>query len=271
MKRLASLVATTFLVTFTAHAGPAAASLSWTDWADLALASPAVVAAEIGAIDRLDRRAAPDVPSGEVRALVEGRVRTVLKAPSMFPAGVAWLWQGPADARGRPPFAKTAPVLLFVTPLAGGAKPEVQALRLVSQHGQQPWSAETEALVRDILREAQTGRAPMVTGVADAARSTGDVEGASESQIFLSTEVGAPLTMIVRRAPGAAPELLVAASELVSTAEPVKPQTLLWRGLACGLPPSLPAALSGDAGLVADYGFAREALGDCGRTLAPPR
>jgi hypothetical protein len=230
-----------------------------------------VLAADIRAIDRLDRRAALDVPAGEMRALVEGGVRSVLKAPSVFPAGVAWLWQGPADSRGRAPFARETPVLLFATPLAGGARLEVQALRLVSPHGQQPWSAESEALVRRILREAQAGGAPMVTGITDAARTMGDVEGESESQIFLATAQAAPLTMIVRRAPGAQPLLLVATSELVSMAAPVRPETLLWRGLACGLPPGLPAALTGDPGLAADYAFARQAIGACGRTVTPPR
>jgi hypothetical protein len=256
---------------FAAHAEPVTASISWTDWADLALASPAVVVADIKGIDRLERRAAPDVPAGEVRALIEGGVRTVMKAPSVFPAGVAWLWQGPADARGRAPFAKATPVLLFATPLSGGARPEVQPLRLVSPHGQQPWSADSEALVRGILREAQTQGAPMVTGIMEAARTTGEVEGESETQIFLSTEGGAPFTMIVRRAPGAPPALLVATTELVSTAAPVPPQTLLWRGLACGLPERLPTALAGDAGLIADYEFARRSIGACGRTVAPPR
>lgn len=263
------LLSTLLLVLFGSPAS-ALAQLSWTDWADLALAAPAVLAADIRDIDRPDRRAAPDVPAGEVRALVQGSVRTVLKAPAVFPAGAAWLWQGPADARGRPPFVKASPVLLFATPLAGGSKPEVQALRLISGQGQQPWSAEREALVRTILREAKAGGAPMVTGVTDAARTAGDVEGQSESQIFLSTEAGAPLTMIVRRLAGAAPLLLVASGELVSTAVPVERETLLWRALACGLPVALPTRLAGDALLEADYQFALSTLGACGRTMVPP-
>lgn len=260
-----------FLLLLLGLAGPARAQLSWTDWADLALAAPAVLVADLRDIDRLDRKAAPDVPTGEVRALVTGNVRTVLKAPGLFPAGAAWLWQGSADARGRAPLAKGMPVLLFAAPLSGGARPEVQALRLVAPHGQQPWQASDEALVRWILQAAQAGGAPMVTGVSDAARTTGDVEGESETQVFLTTEAGTPMTMVIRRAPGVPPAVEVATGDLVSNAAPVARETLLWRGLACGLPPALPSHLAGDPGLAEDYAFARTSLGPCGRTTMLPR
>jgi hypothetical protein len=267
--RLSRLAGPLFLL-LAGHAGPARAQLSWTDWADLALAAPAVLVADLRGIDRLDRKAAPDVPPGEVRALVTADVRSVLKAPGLFPAGAAWLWQGPADGRGRAPLAKAMPVLLFAAPMPGGARPEVQALRLVAPHGQQPWRAADEDVVRRILRAAQAGGAPMVTGVSDAARTSGDVEGDSESQIFLTTEAGMPMTMLVRRSSGAAPRLEVATGDLVSNAAPVERETLLWRGLACGLPPALPPQLAADAGLVADYAFALDTLGPCGRTQVPP-
>lgn len=251
--------------------GPAQAALSWTDLADLALAAPVVLSAEVRSIDRLGPRSAPDVPPGEVRALVEAGLTSVLKAPAVLPAGAAWLWQGEADRRGRPPFAKQAPVLLFARPLAGGADPAVQALALVAPHAQQPWSAETDAAVRAILRQAQTGSVGLVTAVVDAAHSAGEVDGASESQMFLSTEAGRPLTLIVRRAAGAPPLLLAATGELVSTAGPVERRTLLWRALACGLPEALPPALAADPALERDYRFARQSLGACGRTVAPPK
>jgi len=254
---------------------PAAASgpLSWTDLADLALSSPVVLAATVHKADRLGRRDAPDVPAGEVRALVRADLSAALKAPSLLPASAAWLWQGPSDARGRVPFGKAAPVLVFAAPLTGGGDPQVQPLRLVSPHGQQPWTPGTEAIVRAILSEAIRPGADglMVAGVNDGFRTTGDIAGVSESQFFLATEGGRPMTLVVRRAPDASATVLVATDELVDRAAPVQPFTLVWRGLACGLPVSLPLRLAENPDLAADYALARESIGPCGRTVPPPR
>jgi hypothetical protein len=255
-----------------AAAAPAPIEPAWVDLADLAFASELVLVARVASIDRFSRRDAPDVPPGEVRAVLRADLSAALKAPGVLPAEVAWRWQGPADSRGRPPFAEAAQVLLFGAPLAGGSNPAVYPLQLVSRHGQQPWSAASEAVVRDVLRQAQApgARGLMVTGLRDAFRSGGDVPGASESQFFLRTEGGQPLTLVVRRTPGAVPDVRAASGELLDQAAPVAPRTLMWRALACGLPPRLPAALAEDAGLAEDYVLAIARLGRCDRRLQPP-
>lgn len=247
--------------------------LSWTDWADLALASPVVLVGVVEKVDRLSRRDAPDVPPAEVRALVQLKTQTVLKAPAVMPEGAAWLWQGRADARGKAPFTRQDQVLGFAQPLSGGARPEVQALQLVSAAAQQPWSAEAEGKVRAILQEAQRPGAAglMVTGINDAFRSEGDIPGVSESQFFLQTQGGRPVTLVVRHEPGKPADVLAGAGDLVDRAQPVRPETLLWRGLACGLPDTLPPALADREGLAADYAVAKASIGPCGRTIAPPR
>jgi hypothetical protein len=253
---------------------PAAVSapLSWTDWADLALAAPVILSATVTDVDRVSRAENAGLPPGEGRALVRAALSAALKAPAVLPAEAAWRWEGAVDQRGRPPFAAKAPVLVFGAPLSGGGNPAVQPLRLVARHAQQPWSSEAEATVRDILRQAQAPGATglMVTSIRDGFRSEGEVAGTSESQVFLATQGGGFLTLLVRRAPGADPEVTVATGEIVDRAKPVEPRTLLWRGLACGLPPELPAGVAADAGLAADYRFARKAIGPCGRTVDPP-
>lgn len=250
-----------------------ARSLSWTDWADLALASPIVLVGAVEKVDRLSRRDAPDVPASDVRALVQVKTQSVLKAPSVMPEGAAWLWQGRADAKGKAPFAREEVVLAFARPLSGGARPEVQALQLVSPSAQQPWSAEAEGKLRSVLREAQTPGATglMVTGISDAFRSEGDVPGTSESQFFLKTEGGRPVTVVVRHEPGREAEVLAGAGDLVDRAQPIRRETLLWRGLACGLPAELPATFADRAGLAVDYAVAIKSIGACGRTVEPPR
>ena len=257
----------------TAFSPASAQSLSWTDLADLALASPVVLVGAVERVDRLSRREAPDVPPTDVRALVQVKTQAVLKAPAVMPEGAAWLWQGSADAKGRAPFTKQDQMLGFARPLSGGARPEVQALQLVSPSAQQPWSAEAEGKVRAILQEAQRPGATglIVTGINDAFRSEGDIPGISESQFFLKTEGGRPVTLVVRHEPGKPADVLAGAGDLVDRAQPVRPETLLWRGLACGLPETLPPALADREGLAADYAVAKASIGACGRTVEPPR
>lgn len=267
------LIAATFLPqSLAAPAQPAPLAPSWTDLADLALAAPVVLVGQVSKVDRLPRKETPGLPADEVRALVQADLSAALKSPSVLPRGAAWLWQGPADAKGRPPFGKEAQLIVFARPLSGGARPEVQALQLVSADAQVPWSAQAEADVRAILQAARQPGATglMVTDVRDAFHSEGDVPGASESQFFLRTEGGRPISLVVRRMPGAQPQVLAAAGDLVDGAAPVAPQTLLWRALACGLPASLPGALAGQTALAADYALALGSLGPCGRRLRPP-
>lgn len=242
----------------------------WTDWADLALASPVVLSVVTSDIDRLSKRDAPDVPPGQVRAIVRADLTAAIRAPGVLPAEAAWRWQGPADARGRAPIPKGARYLLFAEPLTGGSDPAVQPLKLTGSAAMQPWSAEAEATVRAVLTEAMGGkaRAMLVTGVRDGFRTAGDVPGASESQFFLDASDGRPLTLVVTREAGAQPRVTAATGELVDRAQPIRPRTLLWRGLACGMPDALPDALAADAELAADYALARAAIGACGRRLS---
>lgn len=263
----------TLLAATGVSAQPAAPSLSWTDWADLALASPVILSGTVTDSSRLSRRDAPDLPPGTARVLVRVGLNAVLTAPGVLPAEAAWLWQGPVDARGRLPFARHNRLIVFARPLQGGADPQVQALQLVSAAAQQPWSPDAEAIARGVLEAARRLGVSelMVTGVDAASAVAGDIPGYSDSQFFLHTSAGRPLTLIVRRRPDQPVQILATTSELVDSAARIMPQTLLWRALACGLPPALPDADADSAQLAADYAAARMAIGDCGRTVVPPR
>lgn len=249
-----------------------ASALSWTDWADLSLAGEVVLVGAVENIDRLSRRDAPDVPDDEVRALIRVKLHSVLKAGSVLPERAAWLWQGPRNAKGSPDFGSGDVLISFSRTLSGGARPDVQPLSLVSAAAQQPWTASADATVRGILKEAvKPGAAGlMVTGVADGFRSDGDIPGTGESQFFLSTQGGRTVTLVVSHAPGRKAEVLANAGDIVDRAQPIEAETLLWRGLACGLPEKLPAALALHEDLAADYRLALASIGPCGRTVPPP-
>ncbi len=109
---------------------------------------------------------------------------------------------------------------------------------------------------------------PVVTGIASAFRVPGAVPGEAESQFFLSTRSGKPVSLVVLTRPGEKRQLSVALGDVIDDAAAgVPPQTLLWYRLACTLPPALPPGLGAAADVAGDYRFVRDSLGPCGRTF----
>jgi hypothetical protein len=161
------------------------------------------------------------------------------------------------------------PVLLLA---AAAARPG--ELQLVGPRAQVPRSPANESKLRAILTEAVAPEAPpAITGVARAFHVAGSLPGEGESQIFLRTADGRPISLNVLRRPGEEPRWAVALSELVDdSAAPPKPDSLLWYRLACGLPRTLPDAATasiapGDAEQArADYSLVLAGLGPCTRS-----
>lgn len=246
------------------QAAPLNVSPGYTDLADLVIASPVIVRAQVLKSGKLSRRLAPDVPPGESRHLMEAQLVGALKAPDLLPAGAEWLWQGPEGyftAKGRE-------VLAFLQPAGPPRKPEIAAYRLVAARGQLPWSESLEGRIRAILADLATHKeAPRVQEVKSGFHVPGTVQGEAESQIFLVLEDGRPITLSVLRRPGEEPSITVATGDLIDeTAEPIRRDTLLWRALACDLPGIPPASLGADPGLRRDYEAVMKSLGDCGRS-----
>ncbi|MFQ3596254.1 MAG: hypothetical protein SNJ63_09090, partial [Sphingomonadaceae bacterium] len=221
----------------------------YTDLADLVLASPVILHATVSRASRLGRRAAPDVPAGEVRVLVEARLAALLRGDGLVPARAEWLWQGPTSAVP----ARGTELIAFLAPAGEGPRPDVAQYRLTSVRGQMPHDPALESRVRQILREA-AGGVPRVRGVKAGFHVPGSIQGESESQFFLDMADGAPITLVVLRRPGAAPDVRVATGDLIDeSAAPIQRETLVWRTLACDLPSAPPASVAGDPGLAQDY------------------
>jgi hypothetical protein len=101
----------------------------------------------------------------------------------------------------------------------------------------------------------------------------GNLFGESETQLFLDTVSGEPVSLTVIRRPGMDPAWGVSWTEIVDqSARPPAPRTVEWYRLACSLPPELPADsyLQQDTAAQEqareDYSFILDQLGDCGRT-----
>jgi hypothetical protein len=250
-------------------ADAAGAALTYADLADLADAATLVARARVRSVIRLQPEQAVGVRPGMARLLVEARTGALLVGGGLGQT-VTYLADVPLDAKGRVPSLKKRDVLIFARPV-GGRPGQIQ---LVAPDGQVAWSQLVEDRVRAILTElVAPAAAPRVLGVREAMHVAGNLLDEGETQVFLATPSGDPVSLTVVRRPGAAPAWGVALGEIVDqAARPPARDTLTWYRLACFLPDSLtpttilPGSESDRRLAAEDYRFIRRQLGSCPRT-----
>ncbi|MET0180195.1 MAG: hypothetical protein ABW194_06885 [Novosphingobium sp.] len=247
----------------------AGAALTYADLADLADASALVARVRVRGVIRLKPEQAPGVRPGMARLLVEARTGALLVGSGLAET-ITYLADVPLDARGRVPNLKKRDVLIFARPV-GGRPGQIQ---LVAPDAQVPWSQPLEDRVRAILTElVAPGAAPRVLAVREAMHVPGNLLDEGETQVFLTTPSGDPVSLTVVRRPGTAPAWGVALGEIVDqAARPPARDSLTWYRLACFLPENLsPATIlaSGENDrrkAADDYRFVRRQLGACPRS-----
>ena len=249
--------------------GPSA--FTYADLADLALAAPVVAHVRLKRAVALKPGEAGPVPPGRTRYYLEADVVSLIRGAEGSPALVSYLADLPDGAKGKaakPP--KKSEYLILADKVPG----RPGELRLIAPDAQLPFSAERAADLRAILREAAApAAAPRITGIGKAFHVPGALAGESETQIFLLTAGGEPVSLTVLRRPGETPQWAVALGEIVddAAAEP-KPNSLLWYRLACGLPRALPPQSYSAAepqhavAIEADYRLILQRLGPCARS-----
>ncbi|CAN5372881.1 hypothetical protein BH10PSE12_BH10PSE12_30350 [soil metagenome] len=247
------------------------AALSYADYADIATLAPLVAKAQITNAIALSASQSTGVPTGFRRLYVEAHVIGLIRGDNGIPPSVSYLYDVPLDARGKVPKLKKRQVLLLAR---AGAQPG--QIQLVTRDGQLDWTPAGESAVRAILSETLGANTPpRIIGVGDAFHVAGTIAGEGETQIFLKTDTGQPVSLSIVRRPGEQPRWAVALGEIVDEAA-ATPQrgTLLWYRLACALPAALPAisvrtlAVSDAEAARSDYAVVLAGLGPCGRTRA---
>ena len=240
------------------------------DLVELTLSAPVILRADIVSAKQISGKLAPGLAAGQKRHLVKARVANVLTAPGFVPREIEYLLDLDTDSRGRSPKLKALPVLLFLAP--GGSEAQ---FRLVKPWANVAWTAEHEAYVRAIAAEAVVPEAKgmAITGLRQAFHVRGSLPGESESQIFADTRSENPIALVVLSRPGQERSLSVATGDIIDEAAAgVKPGSLLWYHLACGLPRELPDSsmetLEADDASAArdDYRFILDTLGPCDRS-----
>lgn len=262
-------------------AAPAASPYSYADIADLATIAPIVLHARIYSAAPLKPAQATGVAAGYSRVYVEADVVSLIRGNGPLAARISYLVDLPADAKGRPPkLKKKQPVLLFARPVAGAAagSSNTGSIRLVAPDAQLPWDPATETQLRAILTElVKPGAPPAITGIANGFHVPGTLPGEGETQLFLDTRTGEPVSLTVLTAADGSRRWAAAFGEIVDGSAAVPGQgTLAWYRLACGLPRQLPLnKLAGTAPedrrkAASDYAVVLGALGECTRTRKPP-
>ena len=250
--------------------GPVAGP-TYADLADLALAAPVAAQVRIAQAVAVKPERAPGLKPGMARFYVQAGLVSLIRSPQSLPARLSYLVDLPRDAKGKAPrLRKGSELLILAAPVAG----RPGELRLAAPDAQIPFTAERAATLRSIIREASSASPPpRIAGIGRAFHVPGAIRGESETQIFLQTAGGTPVSLTVLRRPGETPLWAVALSEIVDEAAGAPaPGTLLWYRLACGLPRALPrqslaeADADAAAAIQADYRHVIEQLGPCVRT-----
>ena len=258
-------------------AATAPSPYSYADIADLATAAPIALQARIYKAAALKPAQAPGVAAGHVRFYIEADVVSLIRGSGPLASRISYLVDLPLDAKGKPPkLKKKQPVLLFARPVAGAAagSSSTGSVRLVAPDAQLPWDPATEAQLRAVLTElVKPGAAPAITGIANGFHVPGTLPGEGETQLFLDTKTGEPVSLTILTAADGSRRWAAAFGEIVdgSAAVPQR-NTLAWYRLACGLPRQLPLnKLAGTAPedrrkAASDYAVILGALGECTRT-----
>jgi hypothetical protein len=252
-----------------AFAVPADAA-SYADIADLVVTSPLILDAQIRKVTQLPSTQTAGVPANVQRVLVEADVLALVRGTDGFAARARFLLDVPKDTKGKIPKLNKRRYFLLGSKVAN----RPGEIRLSRPDALVEWSVANDALLRAITREAVQIDAPQaISGVTSAFHSAGTVIGEGETQLFLRTAQGQPISVSILSRPGQAKRWAVSTGDVIdeSAVAPVR-NTLLWYRLACSLPNRLDPKLveSGDAEDIsraqADYRFVIESLGPCGRT-----
>jgi len=230
-------------------------------------AAPLILDARIRKADRLKPEESPGLAAGMVRFLIEADVSALIRGTQAMASRITYTADVPLNAKGKPPKLAKQRVLLFARPVPG--RPEmVQLTGLQSQMG---WLPDLDAQVRAITALRQFSDAPpAITGVGNAFHVPGSLPGEGETQVFLQTAGGLPVSLQILRRPGETTRWSVSLGDIVDdSAGAPSANTFLWYRLACGLPRSLPteSVESDDPQNAAkareDYAFVLRSLGPC--------
>lgn len=247
---------------------------TYADLAELVGKSRIVAVVEVTDQAAVEPERSPGLAPGSVRLYLESEANAVLFGSAPLGASQVFLADLPLSERGRAPKVKDRRFLIFANPVEGRRG----ALQLVEPDAMLPAEPALEQRVRTVISQSAAADAPpSVTGVREAFSIAGNLAGESETQVFLDTANGDPVSLTVVRRPGMEPQWGVSWTEIVDqSAQPPEPETMAWYRLACFLPPALPDEANSQSDRAsrmqaeADYRYIVQQLGPCERVRKKP-
>jgi hypothetical protein len=205
---------------------------------------------------------------GYVRQILEADIVRVFKSPNVVNARISYLWEGPVDAKGKPPGFKKQSMLLFFRPATA---PDI-AFQVVGADRQIPWSTAAEGQLRAIGLEAQKPdvRSLRLSGLQSAFTTETDPPFARLTQYLFSNGRDDLLGITVRVKADGTGDVIQSSQEFLGGGTLVQANTLLWYHLVCTTPAQVPADVLADqpndddrAIITQDYATLKKALGAC--------
>tara|TARA_R110002126_G_scaffold44671_10_gene127220 strand:- start:38990 stop:39829 length:840 start_codon:yes stop_codon:yes gene_type:complete len=248
--------------------------LQYADIADLSTDAPIIIHITVKEAIKVDPERAPNAPPGTQRFYIVAATNALIRGQGGVGETIRYVVDLPLDARGRAPKIKKQPFIIFARRTPGGGSDDVQ---LIAKDAQIAWTPDREQRVRSVVRELLDRNAPpAISRVASAFHVPGTVIGEGETQIFIETESGTPISITVLKRQGQRKFWAVSLGEIVDEAAraPVR-NSLLWYRLACFLPRQLPAGtVASDTPANAqqaraDYQMVLNDLGACPRSRQP--
>jgi hypothetical protein len=248
--------------------------LQYADLADLSSDAPLIIHLTVKEAIKVAPERAPNAPPGTQRFYIIASTNALIRGKGGVGETIRYVIDLPLDERGRAPKIKKKPYIIFARRPAGGSSDNVQ---LVAKDAQISWSPSREQRVRSLVRELMAHDAPpAISRIASAFHVAGTIIGEGETQIFMETDTGTPISITVLKRDGQRKFWAVSLGEIVDEAAraPVR-NSLLWYRLACFLPRQLPTgALASDTIANAqqargDYQTVLNDLGNCPRSRQP--
>lgn len=263
-----------------AIAPSAAQRATYVDLVTLAERSEMAIKVEIRRQTAVSPERSPGLKPGHVRLYMEATTLALIAGTKGIGESLVYLVDVPLDAKGRPPKFKKRQMILFANTVPDRpVTKRGQEIRLAGENAQLDYSPEFEARLRPVLSSLVAADVPpRIERIADALAVPGTLAGESETQIFLATTDGSPVSITVLRRPGLRPVWGVSWGEIIdSAARAPERNTLRWYRLACSLPGELPSSanLARDTGArrlaASDYAFVISELGPCNREITEAR
>ena len=249
---------------------PPPPSATYADVAGLVEASSIVAEVEVREQALVEPARAVGLAPGHARLYLEARTLGLLWGRAGLGQEVAFLADVPLLPNGKPPKLTKQRVLVF----AGMVPAKPGTLQLVAPDALIAATPQSEQLARTVIAQlAAPDAPPRIKGVRDVMSVAGNLVGESETQLFVDTVTGAPVSLTIVRRPGQPPQWGVSWSEIVDqSAKPPARDTIGWYRLACSLPRQLPPGSylqqdpAAHARAEADYRLVIADLGECART-----